>query len=51
MSDDTQKEKPKSVKWKCKVCSNTVVMYVQPSEPPTCNNKKHLTKSVPMERA
>lgn len=50
MSDDAQEEKSKSVKWKCKTCSNIVVVHVRLSEPPMCNNKKHLTKSVLMER-
>lgn len=50
MSDDSSKEKQKSMKWKCKVCGNTVTVFIKPSEPPTCNNRKHLTKSVSMEQ-
>lgn len=50
MEDSTANEKQKPAKWKCKSCGNTVTLYIKVSDAPVCNNRKHNTKSVPMEQ-
>lgn len=47
----SEREPKNKYVWKCPACDNKIVVYVNVSEPPTCQNpEKHTSKVVTMEQ-